>query len=422
MSETTPNGTMPNPFHSSKLVARRFRLQLFVMLIVLAAETIFLVTDMIGLRDAIDRQQVADRALVVIRNVSADLLDAETGQRGFLLTGDEAYLAPYIAAHTNARRTITAVLEAEPPDRLFAGEAAKLEILAARKLEELDRTVALRKGGDIQGANTIVLLGQGKAIMDEARALMQGTLNRVRAERDQIRAGIREHVDRAASIASVLGLSIIAVLLGGWRKLHASTKDVTKRAAQLSEDALHDTLTKLPNRRFFEITGAMALRQAERGIAPFTLILIDLDGFKAINDTYGHDVGDRVLVEVAQRFRNTSRGGEFIARLGGDEFAMFVTGELSRDQLQTLGERIIRSVQSSLHFSLPDLAVGASIGIATATSKHTTLDAVLVEADDALYAAKRAGRGVVRFFSERPKYNVPTVAELEGAILVRTGR
>lgn len=404
--------------HSSAFSNRsthRFRGKLFAVLAVLAAQTVFLVMDMISARDALDGQQIADHALVVIRNVGTGLVDAETGQRGFLLTGNEAYLEPYIAARAVARRTMNAALEAKPPDDLYLQEVSKLEILTTRKLEELERTIVLRKGGHVEEAIHVVQLGSGKAIMDDARALILRALNRIRAERDQIRIGVRDHLKRAAEIAAVLGLSIIAVLLQGWWKLEISTKDVVKRAAKLAEDAFHDSLTKLPNRRFFETTGAMALRQTARGVTPLTLLLVDLDGFKAVNDTYGHGVGDQVLVEVAKRFRDTLRGGEFIARLGGDEFAMFVIGEISQSQLQGLGDRIIRSVHSSLHASLPDGAVGASIGVAMATPKHSALEEVLLEADDALYKAKRAGRGVVRFYSERLKYYVPSMSELQSA-------
>jgi len=406
---------MPLPNPSTDRGALRFRVKLFFVILALTAQSAFFVVDMVGLRNAIDRQQVADLALVAVRNVETGLLDAETGQRGFLLTGDEAYLDPYVTARANARRNMTAMLAAVPPDHLFAHEVTTLELLAARKLEELERTVALRKGGDIGEANHVLQLGNGKAVMDEARVLMRSMQERIGARRDGIRVLVREHLDRAARLAAVLGLTVILVLLQGWSKLDASTRKVKARAAELAEDALHDSLTKLPNRRFFETTATMALRQAERGESNFTVLMIDLDGFKSVNDTFGHDVGDKVLVEVSKRFREVLRGGEFIARLGGDEFSMFVSGGLSRAELQGLGERIIQSVRPALHGDLADGAVGASIGISSAKSRHGSLSTIMMEADEALYTAKRAGRGVVRFYAPRPRYHVPTPAELEGA-------
>lgn len=406
---------MSSPIPSAERVALRFRIKLFAVIAVLAAQTIFLVVDMVGLSNSLDQQRTADLALVAIRNVGSGLLDAETGQRGFLLTGDETYLEPYLAARATARRTMAALVDATPPDRQYAHDVAQLELLAARKLEELERTVALRKGGAIPEADQAAMLGHGKAVMDEARVLMQAMLHRIRSNRDALGRGVHAHLERAASIAAVLGLSIIAVLLQGWRKLEESTRTVGRRAAELAEDASQDSLTRLPNRRFFETTATMALRQSQRGVGGFTVLLVDLDGFKAINDTHGHGIGDHVLIEVAKRFRDTLRSGEFIARLGGDEFAMFLTSDMSRAELQGLGERIIAAVRPSLHPALADGAVGASIGISTASLKHGALSGVMTEADDALYTAKRAGRGVVRFYTERPRYHVPTEAELEDA-------
>lgn len=104
---------------SSARVSRRFGTKLFAIVAVIAAQAAFFANDMINLRNALDRQRIADQALVAIRNLGTGLVDAETGQRGFLLSGDETYLKPYVIAQREARRTIAAALQATPPDELY---------------------------------------------------------------------------------------------------------------------------------------------------------------------------------------------------------------------------------------------------------------------------------------------------------------
>jgi diguanylate cyclase (GGDEF)-like protein len=178
-----------------------------------------------------------------------------------------------------------------------------------------------------------------------------------------------------------------------------SSKRYNLLAKRLSHEASHDALSKLPNRRYFEGALKALIARNSRLQAPFALLLIDLDGFKKVNDTYGHAVGDEVLQEVAQRFKTSVGENGFLARLGGDEFGLLVDGGPSNIDLARLGRRLIEATAPALHPSLPSGAVGASIGVALYPRNGVDGDALTRAADVALYDAKTSGRGMVSFAS-----------------------
>lgn len=167
---------------------------------------------------------------------------------------------------------------------------------------------------------------------------------------------------------------------------------------QLRWQATHDGLTHLPNRTAFR-------QHVERCVADPTggttlaLLYIDLDRFKNVNDTLGHRAGDSLLVEMAHRLRNCTRTGELAARLAGDEFVVLCEGA-NGVGARRVAERIHRALSVPVAIGELRLRGGASIGIAVALGAGDTADALLHRADEALYAAKRAGRGCIVAYSE----------------------
>jgi len=163
--------------------------------------------------------------------------------------------------------------------------------------------------------------------------------------------------------------------------------------------AYFDGLSGLANRRLFndELRGHFA-HLARRG-TPFVLLLIDLDYFKQVNDTMGHDAGDAVLVAVARRLGEAVRETDRVARLGGDEFAVLMPDIVDATAIATVCARIQESVSRPIQHGQFPLHVDVSIGIACAPRDATTPDALYKAADLALYEAKAAGRGCWRLAS-----------------------
>ncbi|WP_158257134.1 putative bifunctional diguanylate cyclase/phosphodiesterase [Kineococcus xinjiangensis] len=182
----------------------------------------------------------------------------------------------------------------------------------------------------------------------------------------------------------------------------AQYRDITglRRAeALLQEQATHDVLTGLPNRRLFLDRLDVAMARLERHPATLAVLYCDLDHFKQVNDTLGHGVGDRLLQQVATALRGALRPADTLARFGGDEFVVLCEDLESTDAAHDLAERLRAAVPPALRIEDRDVQVGLSVGVST-TDRPAPVERVLSEADTALYAAKRAGRRRVHVFGE----------------------
>ncbi|HLI55407.1 MAG TPA: EAL domain-containing protein, partial [Actinomycetota bacterium] len=178
-------------------------------------------------------------------------------------------------------------------------------------------------------------------------------------------------------------------------------RDVTERKRleeELRFQAFHDSLTKLPNRALFHDRVETALRQRPQRSRAVSVLLLDLDDFKLINDTFGHAAGDELLIHFAERLLGCLRKGDTAARLGGDEFAICVESEVGDLGPSLLAARIEAEMRMPFAVAGAELPARVSIGVATATGESAGADEMLREADLALYAAKNAGKATFRFF------------------------
>ena len=153
--------------------------------------------------------------------------------------------------------------------------------------------------------------------------------------------------------------------------------------------ALHDALTGLPNRRLLMTKIDHALARDRRSATSSALLFLDLDGFKKVNDTLGHDAGDVLLVEVARRLKSVVREVDTTARLGGDEFVVLFEGVQDRDNVERLVERVMTLFEKPVMLDDEPVTINASIGIALHPGDGEEADQLLVAADKAMYAAKK---------------------------------
>ncbi|WP_158555106.1 putative bifunctional diguanylate cyclase/phosphodiesterase [Fulvimarina endophytica] len=217
-------------------------------------------------------------------------------------------------------------------------------------------------------------------------------------------------------------LSLSRWLERGEQRFGAIMRDMSERVeteARLMEAALTDPLTGLANRGAFD-RRLNALFSAERRA---TLLLIDLDGFKEINDTLGHPVGDAVLVEVARRIRDATGGSGFCARMGGDEFVVIMEDTANPIDGHWLGETVIDAIEVAIPASGALVTISASVGVACTGSDVADAAALVANADLALYRAKRDGRGRTRLFTPDLRHKVAErgLARQELARVLSTG-
>lgn len=212
---------------------------------------------------------------------------------------------------------------------------------------------------------------------------------------------------------AIMGVALIVSVLD--RQMHARTHHLAHSLARANEEllqaALHDPLTRLPNRILLQDRIEQAIEKARRKQEQFAVMFLDLDGFKGINDAYGHQAGDALLLEVATRVRSLLRSQDTLSRLGGDEFVLVVAATDPEDAAM-VAQRIIDAIgHTALRVHGADLQVTASVGIALYPSDGTRERDLMAHADAAMYHTKDNGRNGYTFFA--PSMNISAHQQLK---------
>ena len=209
----------------------------------------------------------------------------------------------------------------------------------------------------------------------------------------------------------------------GFRGVGSDITEIRHTQERLTHLANMDVLSGLPNRgRVRQLLGE-ALRQATSGNVPCAIMFLDLDGFKPVNDTFGHPKGDAVLQAVAKRLCDQVGPDGHVGRMGGDEFAIVLGDAQSRHKVEQLADGIIKSIAEPYMIDQTEIRIGVSVGCAFGPIDGATVDDLILKADLALYEAKGAGRGVVKYFSSELQTEqddrVRLETDLRGAIAAR---
>lgn len=178
----------------------------------------------------------------------------------------------------------------------------------------------------------------------------------------------------------------------------ADISRLKEQEKQLTQMAYYDALTELPNRVLLADRIVLASLQVRRGDTLMAVCYLDLDGFKPVNDTWGHEVGDQLLVEMANRFKSSLRGGDTVARLGGDEFVLLLLGLANVDECERAVRRLLHTVSQPLLVAPSPVMLSASIGVAIFPLDDGDADTLLRHADQAMYQAKQSGKNCYHIF------------------------
>ena len=290
----------------------------------------------------------------------------------------------------------------------FSGKERAILLLAYPKSE------ALADARKLQSALAVMtLLGLVMVALATWRAAGRITQPLARLDEAAGRLASGEHVQ-----VRVRGSDELARLASSFNDMAGKIAEREQRITQL---AFNDVLTGLPNRTMFQQQLEHHFRAAEGSGGLFALHCLDLDQFKAINDTLGHPAGDALLVEAGQRVQRAARG-QFVARLGGDEFVVLQTVGQDRDAIDRLARDILEAMAQPLHIDGNELMPSTSIGIAIAPQDGNEGGTLLRSADLALYRAKEAGRGTFAFFEESLNQRAQQRRQLESDLRLAVER
>jgi diguanylate cyclase (GGDEF)-like protein len=233
------------------------------------------------------------------------------------------------------------------------------------------------------------------------------SFNELQRQISQADALFEERAVQAGRIADIGTLVTILIAIVTLILLRNRAERERRRFEEkLQHQVFHDDLTDLPNRRLLKDRLEHALARSNRRKEPLGVMFIDLDGFKGVNDTLGHECGDLLLKLTAERLSSATRATDTVARLGGDEFAVLLEDLGVPFEIPTVAERLLAAISMPIEIADRTVVVNASIGIAIAEGHGEISDQLLANADVAMYAAKAAGKGSYQVFDPEMRYKL----------------
>lgn len=327
------------------------------------------------------------------------IVKTESGQRGFLLTSNLIFVDTFNHGQADVLKISQEINQMLPEFNVIAPAYNKVERLIKQSLFSMNATIqtGLNYGVYAPHLNTQKI----NAISSE---LIAAELKNADALLVQNKGDIHQKISRALNATMLIGAMLLSIIVGilifGYRRvvgLFELAETSKNEAEKFSHVAYHDALTMLPNRRYFDQHIVTTLEHAKKYNEQFAVFYLDLDGFKNVNDDYGHDVGDEVLKNVAKSLKSILRDSDFLARLGGDEFAIIVHANASQEELERLTKRIIEKVSEPIPVSFLTCELGVSIGVACYPNNETDVEKLMYIADNAMYQAKRTGKNKAVF-------------------------
>ncbi|MCP5152548.1 MAG: EAL domain-containing protein [Ectothiorhodospiraceae bacterium] len=311
------------------------------------------------------------------------------------------------------RARVVAELEAEQQHQVIGLLLRDFEQHAADVLWEVDANLRLRRVSErlsafvdaasraVEGQALTDLIGQRQSglpcdLRDDARSTLRRLTTALASDRPFRDLEVPVRIGERTAWWSFTAKPLPG---GGWRGVISDVTAAEVARRHVWQLAHHDSVTGLANRRRFRQALQAAVDDAVAGRSRSALLCIDLDGFKAVNDSFGHSLGDRLLSVVAQRLQGQSRHGDLVARLGGDEFGIVLRDVDRADLALQAARRILDALARPCEVDGVTIPIGACVGVALCPSDGDEPDNLLKNADVALYAAKAEGRGQVRCFS-----------------------
>lgn len=392
----------------SRSIGKPVVFRIVVIAIILSA------TGFVVFRSVVNGRAIAQRAahgrdvLDALGTLMRVVDEAEAGHRGYLLTGDESYLETYRSAPGAVDRSMS-ILESLIQDPIPQRKLMKLKPAVADLLTELAESREIRGRDGFDAALKAVRGSQEKQRLADIQ-------KSVREMEDDERTLLSREAEAAA--ANVRGTTVTVCILGvilfcavfGLVERERVNSALERENARLVEEAIIDGLTGLCNRPHFEEAMESSLARANKANTALSMVLFDLDGFKAYNTSYGHKEGNEVLCLVADLIQAQARKHDLVARFGGGQFAILLPGSDARI-VRLVGERLRAAIERQPWSLRP---ITASFGVATVTPEVTSGQVLLKQAEQALARSKDGGRNCVTHHEDPLSKASENVAELVG--------
>jgi diguanylate cyclase len=382
---------------------RRILIPLIIAATILCGSMLWLFIAMYQLVSFSEQKDSVDRQRYDVAALARAITNAESGQRGYLLTGHTLFLDTMEQGRADTH-TLVARLDSQASDfELIRPELGKVKQLIHRKFDVMDRSIQVQMRAGSYASHLTVSKDKSRELMkliNDQLAQMDSKLQHLRSDYAQ---EIRQRVIESVIGAVLLCILIIGVLLFSYRNttdLLGQMLETQAVTEQLSHQVDHDLLTGLPNRRSVDEHLENVFQRARHVSKPFAIFFMDLDGFKHVNDEYGHEIGDALLIEVASMFQRVLRQTDFLARQGGDEFVLVVGSYLHRMELVQLAQRLIQLFARPVIVRTMALNIGVSIGIAEYPRHGKQVKQLLHAADQAMYVSKKNGKNSYSFDGE----------------------
>lgn len=335
-------------------------------------------------REVIAAQQVKDDLHVLRAHLQELRSTARLGAR----TGDVAAFRNIERRAADIESELTALERRAAAGHLPGlpglAQATRLLVMHARSVAGV-RAARGQASANVLAAEAERLTTEATAALDRSLAIQTARIN----ERTLAQLQVGERLRRYIMVLLGGSFAVLAGLFIAYRRAQVRERDAQRRIEHLAHN---DVVTGLPNRALLSDRLAQEVSRARRGSAGFAVLLFDLDGFKAVNDTWGHAAGDKVLAIVGERARKVVRASDTVGRLGGDEF-LAILPQTSRDGALAVAQKLIESLREPYPVAGAAAHLGASVGISLYPEHGEEGEALRRAADAALYRAKRGGKG-----------------------------
>ena len=363
-----------------------------------SAIAIISVENLIATNERALRMQRTISSLEAIRFHSVAINSSE---QNYVITGKETELIPYKAGTVEIEAEVTYLAERRSEHPELETRFAELRVAAQRFLADERKIVDARRSAGEPTAREMVKQHFGEISHEQLLQITYQLLVSTRKQLNSLEADQVAYGDKVRRLILALISSAAFILIFLYGSLRRLSIEQRTAQARFAHQATHDSLTGLRNRPAVMeyIARKLVDGEQEASLGGFALLLLDLDGFKAVNDSFGHDAGDDLLKQVAVRIVAALRDSDYVARLGGDEFLIVVPQVSDEGTAKRVGNKLVEMIGAPYLLKGHQANVTVSVGISMFPKDARDREALMKCADLALYEAKRAGRNQVCFYA-----------------------